>query len=124
MTPQYGAAERRSSPRFALQERLCYSIVEGRQTIASGTGVTTDLSNSGVAFTTEHPLKPGTLVELLINWPKKAAGAPSIRVAISGRIVRADAGMAACTIAKYEFRIQNEAEQTPRTCSPHSGNQD
>ena len=109
MVPQYGIAEKRRSPRFALQEPLCYSIVEGQKTITAGTGVTIDLSSNGVAFTTEHTLKPGTLVELSINWPQKACGVPFLRVAISGRIVRANASSAACTITHYEFRIQDEA---------------
>jgi len=97
---------------------LCYSIVEGQKTIAAGTGVTTDLSSSGVAFTTQHSLKPGTLVELSTKWPKKAGGVRTILVGISGRIVRADAGIAACAISQYEYRIQDEAEQTAPNLLP------
>ena len=109
MTPQHGPVERRRSARFALQERLWYSILEGQKTVTAGTGITIDLSSSGVAFTTEHSLKPGTLVKLSMDWPRKAAVGPSLRVAISGRIVRADAGIAACTIERYEYRIQKRS---------------
>lgn len=118
MAPHYRPAERRRSPRFAVQEQLCYSIVEGQNIIAVGTGVTTDLSSSGVAFTTQQSLKPGTFVELSIKWPNKAGGVPTILVGISGRIVRADAGIAACAISQYEYRIQNEAEQTAPNVLP------
>ena len=102
--------DRRLSPRFELQEWVSYAVVEGGKTVESGLGVTTNLSSTGIAFTTERPLRLNSLIELLIPWPRRS-DAVSTRVMVSGHIVRVDDGMAACAITNYDF--ENRIDDQP-----------
>ena len=95
--------ERRANPRFAVRQRLKYSLLEDGAITTFGTGVTIDFSSGGVAFTTEHHLKPGALIELRIEWPRVSGDTCPMLLVACGRIVRSAVDKAACTIAEFEF---------------------
>ena len=101
--PRSWETERRAHPRFAVRQRLKYSLLEDGAITTFGTGVTIDFSSGGVAFTTEHHLKPGALIEVRIDWPGVSGDTCPMLLVACGRIVRSAADRAACTIAEFEF---------------------
>jgi len=109
--------ERRANPRFAVRQRLKYSLLEDGAITTFGTGVTIDFSSGGVAFTPQHHLKPGSLIELRIEWPWVLGDTCPILLVACGRIVRSAADMSACTIAEFEFLIHAAAHRTVQALS-------
>jgi hypothetical protein len=99
------ASERRASVRFPIQSEVRY-LLNNEAPIASGNAHTLDISSHGVLFTTEQRLTVGSIVELSIGWPAKLDETCPIHLAILGRVVRSDAGTAACTIERFQFRTQ------------------
>lgn len=97
-------AERRAQPRFPVHLDLEYRLIKSGPLRVSGRGRSIDISSKGIAFSTETLLKPGTLIELLVNWPGgPRAGSPP-RLALMGHVVRSRGRMAVCAISKFEFR--------------------
>ena len=103
--------ERRRKMRFPIQRDLRYKLLEKGSVIATGVGQTIDMASGGMAFTTERKLKAGGLCELSISWPVLLDQTCPMRLIVFGRLLRGEAGGAACTVAKYEFRTQSRALQ-------------
>ena len=101
--------ERRTNTRFAIRSELRYILLNNETIIASGSAHTINVSSRGVSFTTEQRLPVGSTVELAIAWPVKLDETCPLRLVILGRVVRSDAGTAACTIEKFEFRTPASA---------------
>jgi len=80
----------------------------------SGAGKTLNIASGGVLFTTEDALPLGRTVELSVNWPAKLDGACPLKFVAIGRVVRADARIAAVRIERYEFRTRASVERTVR----------
>jgi hypothetical protein len=70
----------------------------------SGNGSTVNMGSGGVAFATQHMLKPGNFVELSIHWPVLLDDSCPMRLIVFGRVLRAQNNAAVCSIDKYEFR--------------------
>ena len=113
MTPfENHANERRAKVRFEIRRELRYHIRVRGKSVQSGSGRTLDMGSRGVAFHSDQPLVPGTLVELSISWPVLLDEVCAMRLSLMGRVVRTEGLMAVCTVDKYEFRTQG-AEQAP-----------
>lgn len=56
----------------------------------SGTGVTHDLSTTGVCFTTDQPIEPDLMVRCFIPMPRPKIGRDLVRLRCEGRVVRAN----------------------------------
>jgi c-di-GMP-binding flagellar brake protein YcgR len=115
--PRNWETERRANPRFAVRQQLKYSLLENGAITTFGTGVTIDFSSGGVAFTTEHHLKPGSLIELRIDWPWVSGDTCPILLFACGRIVRSAADRAACTIAEFKFLVNAAAHRAVKAVS-------
>jgi len=98
--------ERRCSGRFPIQSEIFYRVLEGRNRVLAGKGVTLDMSSTGILFTTEHPIQEGKRVELSVDWPAKLDGNCRLKLVALGRVVRSEGVTAAIAIEKYEFRTQ------------------
>ena len=121
--PRSLETERRVNPRFAVRQRLKYSLLEDGAVTIFGTGIIIDFSSGGVAFTTEHHLKPGSLIELRIDWPWVSGDTCPILLVACGRIMRSAADMAACTIVEFEFLAHAAAHRAAKAVSGDSKTQ-
>lgn len=101
-----GAADRRRTSRFPVCEELHYRVTH-KSSRVSGTGKTLNIGSSGVLFTTEERLSLGQMVELSVNWPARLGGTCPLKFVAVGRVVRAEATMAAVRIERYEFRTRS-----------------
>jgi hypothetical protein len=71
-----------------------------------GTGRTLNIGSGGVLFTTEDKLPLGRTVELSVNWPARLDGICPLKFVAVGRVIRAEADIAAVRIERYEFRTR------------------
>jgi hypothetical protein len=108
-----GAAERRRTTRFPVCEELKYRVMH-KSSKVSGTGRTLNIGSGGVLFTTEERLPLGRSVELAVNWPARLDGTCPLKFVAVGRVVRAEADMAAVRIERYEFRTRASGERLER----------
>jgi hypothetical protein len=103
--------ERRKKARFPLHREVRYKLLEDNTIIAAGIGETMNISSSGVAFTIDQRLKPGSFIELSISWPVLLDQSCPMRLIVFGRVQRSSEEKAVCTVDKYEFRTQARAFQ-------------
>jgi len=98
--------ERRSAARFAIEQEVRYKLFN-RHGVEVGVGKTLNISSRGLLFTTEHALSPGERLEVSVNWPVQLDNHCGLKLVTTGRVVRAQPGMAAVSIERYEFRTQS-----------------
>src|SRR5450631_1930715 len=98
--------ERRKSRRFPVHQHLHCREVDDRGGISAGTGLTLDMSSSGIRFAIQQQISLGCLVELSVDWPVRLEGTCSLKLFVVGRVVRSEAGSAALSILQYEFRTK------------------
>ena len=108
-----GAADRRRTTRFPVCEELRYRVMHKSSSV-SGTGRTLNIGSGGVLFTTEELLPLGRTVELSVNWPARLDGTCPLKFVAIGRVIRAEAEIAAVRIERYEFRTRALGERMER----------
>ncbi|MBZ5581616.1 MAG: PilZ domain-containing protein [Acidobacteriia bacterium] len=103
------APDRRGNSRFPVREELRYRILHAKSSPLAGTGRTLNISSGGILFTTEQKLPMGRLVEISVNWPARLGGTCPLQFVAIGRVVRAEAELAAVRIERYEFKTRRAA---------------
>jgi hypothetical protein len=101
-----GGPERRMKRRFRLEQEVRYKMLFGQRIAETGTGLTTNISSSGVWFTTANPLSAGMPIEISMNWPVLLNDICPMKLMIYGCVVRSNDRGAAVAIERYEFRTQ------------------
>ncbi len=109
-----GERERRLKRRFPVVQEVRYKMLYGQRIAEIGTGTTTNVSSSGIWFTTEGILTAGMPVELSMSWPVLLNDTCPMKLMIYGCVVRSSDKGAAVAIERYEFRTQgSRAFQQP-----------
>ena len=103
-------ADRRRKTRFPVGEELRYRVMH-KSSPLSGTGKTLNFGSGGVLFTTDKELPLGRTVELSVNWPAMLDGTCPLKFVAVGRVVRAEAEIAAVRIERYEFRTRASGDR-------------
>lgn len=98
--------ERRNKSRFPINRELRYKLLENDAIVAAGNGETIDISSSGIAFTSDKPVKTEAFIELSISWPVLLDEACPMRLIVFGRVQRSGSRTTVCSVEKYEFRTQ------------------
>ena len=98
--------ERRMKRRFRLEQEVRYKMLYGQRIAETGTGVTTNISSSGLWFSTASILGSGMPIEIALNWPVLLNDICPMKLMIYGCVVRSDEKGAAVAIERYEFRTQ------------------
>jgi hypothetical protein len=103
--------DRRTNRRYDLRLPVHYRISLKGTPPRAGTGITRDMSTTGLSFQCRKPLPVGAHIEMLIGWPAKAAGEQSIDLQITGFVLRSDAARTAVRVTSSRFRTDNVAAQ-------------
>ena len=104
--PKTASAERRAGTRFPLTLEVRY-VVSGRKgTVEMGSGRTINLSNAGLSFTADKPLRPGQKLDLSIDWPVLLDGGVRLQLIMAGEVVRTNGNETALCIRRHEFRTR------------------
>ncbi len=113
--------ERRLKRRFQIEQEVRYKMLYGQRIAETGTGKTSNISSSGVWFTTDSMLTTGMPIELSMNWPVLLNDSCPMKLMIYGCVVRSNEKGAAVAIERYEFRTQGrvfaQAMQQPAELS-------
>jgi PilZ domain len=92
--------DRRAAERFPIERHVSYKT---RRT-KTGSGISVDISSSGVLIITEDPPNWGEFVEVAMDWPVQLDHKVRLKLAITGRVVRIEGRRVAICIAQSEFR--------------------
>jgi hypothetical protein len=82
--------DRRSATRHSLKIPLRYRI--GRRSGLEHFSETTNVSELGIAFTTDQELSVGVIVDLWLEMPRQINGTAVCQWLCTGHVVRIDAG--------------------------------
>jgi hypothetical protein len=96
--------ERRAHARYSICAEVEYRITKRRQVVQTGTGLTVDLSSTGVLFEGRLPVPVGQRVELSIVWPARRIDSSRIEFHAEGLTVRTERNLTAVQITRYAFR--------------------
>jgi len=99
--------DRRRSTRFPIEREVRYKTRDQRSEVFTGIGKTLNISSSGVLFTSDHELPPGTRLEVSISWPAQLNENCLLNLVARGRVARCFKGQLALQIQQYEFRTQS-----------------
>jgi len=102
--------ERRAGRRYNLRLPVHYRIAHRGGLAQSGSGMTCDISTSGLSFRCRRPLALGTHIEMLIGWPAKFADNCPIDLQITGFVVRSDGNRTAVRVTSHKFRMEQAVE--------------
>lgn len=106
--------ERRSSRRFPIEQVLTYKSLGAKKDAVSGHGRVVNISSGGILFTSEHELRPGSKLEIAVNWPVRHFDGNGVQLFLHARVVRTEPGRAAAAIELHEFRTA-EATAAPES---------
>jgi hypothetical protein len=95
--------ERRAAVRVRIECPSRYETNSGPK--QSGVGHTIDMSNTGIAFTTESLLPADAKLTLLVRWPVRLEGDIPIELHAAGRIARTEEMKAALEVDSISFAI-------------------
>jgi len=94
------ATERRLKYRYPIDLRIKYSRSPSSKHVP---GIVRDISSGGVYFVSSEVLTPGTVIQLLIDWPISLHGSCAIQLKAQGRVLRSDAVGTAISFVRHGF---------------------
>jgi hypothetical protein len=95
--------ERRSRTRFPFELRVRYRKL-GRGEPFAGMGWVVNMSSGGVLVAYQHEIRPGTRMELNIEWPSLLDGQVPLQLVAMGKVVRCERSTFAMALGRYQFR--------------------
>lgn len=102
--------ERRASRRYELHLPVHFRVSQKGVVARWGSGLTRDISTSGLSFRTRKPLPVGSHIELVVDWPAKYADTHVIDLQLTGFVIRSDSGRTAVRITSHRFRIDSQTQ--------------
>jgi hypothetical protein len=107
--PSYGH-ERRANRRYELRLPVHFRVSQKGVVARWGSGLTRDISTSGLSFRARKPVPVGAHVELVLDWPAKYAETQPVDLQITGFVVRSDNGRTAVRITSHRFRVDSQTQ--------------
>ena len=99
--------ERRTNRRYRLHLPVHYRISERGTSPYTGSGMTCDLSTTGLSFRCRRALPVGAHVELTVDWPAREGDNFPIDLQVTGFIVRADHGKYGVRVNSHRFIVDS-----------------
>jgi hypothetical protein len=107
------AGERRLNRRFHLRLPVHYRLSLKGEPSRAGSGLTCDISTTGINFRSRRPLPVGAHIEVVVTWPAHYDDIYPIDLQITGFVVRSDNGRTAVRITSHKFRIGSAPAEEP-----------
>ncbi len=108
------AGDRRLSRRYDLRLPLQYHLSLKGEPTRSGSGLSLDVSTSGVSFRSRRPLPVGAHIEIVVNWPVRYGDVYPIDLQVTGFVVRSDDNRTAVRMTSHKFRVAQVAAEPVR----------
>lgn len=80
----------------------------------SGSGLTLNMSTTGVSFRCRKPLPEGAHIEMVIDWPARYGGIYPVELLVTGFVVRSDHHLTAIRVTSRKFRVADARDQSIR----------
>lgn len=106
------AANRRAGVRFPVKLAVNYQALESPFFSGTALSETVNISSKGLLFAASHPLQPGQLLQVSVDWPARLENEIPLKLVAEGRVIRIVDGQAAVKIDKYEFRTRRAKGET------------
>ena len=110
-----GEGERRAKIRFPFVHGVRFFAY---QSSLSASGQTVNLSSSGALVASQRQMSVGERIELFVDWLVRRNGTTPLQLVALGNVVRADAGVFALSLKRYEFRT---TKKQPQSASDYEG---
>jgi hypothetical protein len=104
-------ANRRGSARYSLALEVRYATSGGDVPAKIGTGISIDLSSSGLSLITDMSLLIGQGLTAYIDWPVLLNDDVKLQLVITGIVVRTNGTKVAIKILRYDFRTRGVKQQ-------------
>lgn len=108
------SADRRRNPRYGVRLAVHYHVSQKGRTTRTGTGITANMSSSGVSFRCRKPLPVGAHVEMVIDWPAKYVDLYPVDLLVTGFVVRSDNHSTAIRMTSRKFRVAENTDESIR----------
>jgi hypothetical protein len=90
--------------RYPIALELQYKLLNKGRVERHGFGRTVNISSGGVLFEADELLPDSSSIELALSWPFLLDGVVTLKLVMSGRIVRTEARAIAVKAGHHEFR--------------------
>jgi hypothetical protein len=104
------AQERRTARRYELHLTIHFRVSQKGAVARWGSGVTREMSTTGLSFRSRKPLPVGSHVEMIVDWPAKYAEDQPIDLQLTGFVIRSDSHRTAVRVTSRRFRINSNFE--------------
>jgi hypothetical protein len=98
--------------RYPIALELQYKVLSKGRVERQGFGTTVNISSGGVLFEADKQLPDSGIIELAMNWPFLLDGVVTLKLVMSGRIVRTEAKAIAIKAEHHEFRTAGTRAKT------------
>ncbi len=99
--------DRRASRRYRLHLPVQYRVSERGTSAYSGSGVTCDMSTTGLSFRCRRSLPVGAHIELVVAWPSRYDETYPVDLQVTGFIVRCDHGKFGIRVNSHRFLVES-----------------
>jgi hypothetical protein len=99
--------DRRVNRRYDLRLPVHYRVAQKGLPVRSGSGMTCDVSTTGISFRCRRPLPVGSHIEVTVAWPARYAELYPIDLIITGFVVRSDSGRTAVRMTSRRFKTES-----------------
>jgi hypothetical protein len=101
--------ERRKDRRYIVHLPVRYRVSERGSMPFAGSGMTCEMSITGLSFRCRRVLPVGSHIELLIEWPSRRDEGQQVEMQVTGFVVRANGGKAGIRVTSHRFLEQQVA---------------
>ena len=108
------ATDRRRATRYGVRLPVRYHVSQKGSIARSGSGLTLDMSSTGVSFRCRKPLPEGAHIEMVIDWPARYGDLYPVDLLITGFVVRSDQHQTAVRMTSRKFRVAEAPEESIR----------
>jgi c-di-GMP-binding flagellar brake protein YcgR len=108
------AVERRQHLRYGVRLPLHYHVSQKGTLTRSGSGLTLNMSTTGVSFRCRKPLPVGAHIEMVIDWPARYGDIYPVDLLVTGFVVRSDHHATAIRMTSRRFRVAEAPDESIR----------
>lgn len=99
--------DRREHKRYPVALPMRYRVTPRNAVPLTGTGTTCDISEGGVGFFCREALPTGSHIEVVAQWPTKAAGGTPLDLRMTGFVLRSNQTVAAAMVTSRKLCVED-----------------
>lgn len=97
---------RRRGQRYPVTLKVQFTILDQKRVVGRSKGEVLDASTSGLFLTSQTPIRPGSILQLVIKWPVRPPGVKRVDWIVRGVAVRTGPLGTGVNIIRQRFERQ------------------